>query len=74
MDKPTSKYKISTANLFHGWFAEGKCNTSDFWVLNEKAFMKFFENAKLIYKESEIAHIKTQLIYWIVNHSENKII
>ena len=49
MDKPINKYKISTANLFPGWFTEGKCNTSDFWVLNEKAFMKSFENAKLIY-------------------------
>ena len=74
MDKPTSKYKISSANLFLGWFTEGKCNTSDFWVLNEKAFMKSFENAKLIYKESEISHLKTQLRYWIVNHAENKII
>jgi hypothetical protein len=66
------EFPIKKVILFPGWFIEGKCATSDFWVLNEKAFMKFFENANLIYKESDIAALKTQMRYWIVNHTENK--
>jgi hypothetical protein len=68
------EFPIKKVILFPGWFVEGKCATSDFWVLNEKAFSKFFDNERETYKESDIEGLKTQLRYWIVNHAENKLI
>jgi len=68
------EYPIKKVILFPGWFIEGRCASSDCWVLNEKAFMKFFDKEPEVYKESDIAGLKTQLRYWIVNHAENKLI
>jgi len=68
------EFPIKKVILFPDWYIEGRCATSDFWVLNEKAFMKYFENERETYKESDIEGLKTQLRYWIVNHAENKLI
>lgn len=38
------KWTIQKVVLFPNWYVEGK-NSKDFWVLNETAFMKWFEKA-----------------------------
>jgi hypothetical protein len=68
----SKRFPIKPVVLFPGWFVEMTNPTSELWVLNENALLKFIANEKPRLSQEEVAMITYHLKQYVINWQKNK--
>jgi hypothetical protein len=64
------KFHVQPVVLFPGWFVEGPPETGGVWVLNEKAFPTFVQNAKHRLSSEDVNLIVFHLKRFVITETE----